>query len=334
MRGKTNNMKTRGLSAKTRNLEEIKKLCYEHNINTSGDYRKKYKDIPGLVAHPDRVFKSEWNGWPALFDKEGFYTYEEMVSINKKNKLKTQSDYRAFVEELNDERMPLDPQKVYNDKWENWFKYLSKPEPYQTKFIQKEYGKWADSINEFILQAHAGNSKVSHLCRFVREYIEAFDFSHTPEKFLTQETKNIRPFRNYLETLKTDNHRRNVVLAVNEFFDYVIKTKLTNEDFKTGQIVRVENAHNPFRNLEYSYVANVVRRGETSKACLQYYFVKKLQNWIAPEGIGSFRALKNIQAFDADWIKVEEDILDKSDLDCVYKKIGSSYYLWNPINWM
>ena len=75
-------------------------------------------------------------------------------------------------------------------------------------------------------------------------------------------------------------------------------------------------------------------RNETTKPCLQYYFVRKAQEWILPEEAKTFKDLVHLQKFDTDWIKVSGDIVDFSDSDCVFRKQGNQYYLWSPIDWI
>lgn len=41
-------------------LHEMKLLCKKHGISNSSEYKKRYKEVPGLVAHPERMFPDEW----------------------------------------------------------------------------------------------------------------------------------------------------------------------------------------------------------------------------------------------------------------------------------
>lgn len=73
--------------------------------------------------------------------------------------------------------------------------------------------------------------------------------------------------------------RRKLVVYVNEFLDYIIDNDLTIEDDETGEIVRVDNARNPFSLLlNQQNISSSSIRYETTKPCLQYHFVKKLRN--------------------------------------------------------
>ncbi|MCO7232391.1 MULTISPECIES: VPA1269 family protein [unclassified Cobetia] len=315
-------------------LHEMKLLCKKHGISNSSEYKKRYKEVPGLVAHPERMFPDEWVSYNDFFDIPEFYTYEEVVYKIKGKGIRSQSEYKKYVKDLGDPRFPFDPQGAYAESWKNWYKFLGKEEPFNVEFILPEFKQWRVKIDEFMRQALGGSSKKSYLCRFVRVYIERHDGSKSPQEFLTKQKVNIKPFRDELEKFSTDNMRRNVILSVNEFFDYIIGSDLTVEDEETGEVFRLMDARNPFEfMLTDSYVSSP-GRSESTKPCLQYHFVRKAQSWIIPESARSFRDLAHLHEFDSDWVKVERHIIDKDDPDCVYKKAGPFWYLWVPTDWV
>lgn len=316
------------------NLAEVKALCKLHGISNSIEYREKYKDIPGLVAHPERIYSNEWISYCDLFDIPEFFTYQELKKAIKPFQLKSQSDYKKFVRKSDDANFPLAPQTVYSQEWENWYRFLGKVEPFKPKFIAPKYVMWANKIEEFMKQALGGGSKISLLCRFVRIFIEKHDKSITPQELLTKKKVVIKPFRDELNKLATDNMRRNIILAVNEFLDYVIENDLTIEDDDTGEIIRVMEARNPFALLLTDQSISSPNRSESTKPCLQHHFVCKAQSWIIPKNAKSFKDLTHLQNFDADWYKVSRDQIDFQDPDCVYRKQGKQYFLWSPIDWM
>ena len=317
-----------------KSLSDVKAICQEYGIRNSVEYRQKYRKIPGLPAHPERVFKDEWVSFYDLLDIPVPYSYEELVELIKPKKLSSKSAYTRYVKETADDKMPLDPQGVYESEWQNWYQFLGKDEPFKPDFIKPEFYLWSEKIREFMKSALGGESKINYLCRFVRYYIEKHDKSPSPEAFLTKEKPNIKPFKLELEKLKTDNMRRGVIIAVNEFFEYVITHHLTEEDPDTGEIVRVMEARNPFALLLNAKSVTSPIRSESTKPCLQYHFVKKAQSWIIPPHAKTFRDLKHLHGFDADWVKVSKSQVDLLDEDCVYKKIGNQFFIWLPINWI
>lgn len=315
------------------NFEDLKKTCKQLGITNSVIYKKSYRQH-NLPAHPERIY-DEWVSYKEFFDIPEIITYVDLKKIIHAQNLKNAKEYKDFVNKQNDLSIPLDPQGSYGDEWENWFKFLGKEEPFKPDFISYEYHDWATKIIEFMKVARGGGTKESHLCRFVRLYIERFDKSKSPHIFLVQEKFDVKPFRNILENFESDHMRRKLVIAVNEFLDYIINNDLTIEDEDTGEIVRVDNARNPFTLLlAQQNISSSSLRSETTKPCLQYHFVKKVQNWIIPVTAKNFRDLTHLQKFDVDWVKITSNLIDPNDKDCIYKKIDDQYYLWCPIDWI
>ncbi|WP_419652902.1 gamma-mobile-trio integrase GmtZ [Thiolapillus sp.] len=315
-------------------LTELKSICKAHGIKNTVEYKQRYKEIPGLPAHPERIFRNEWSSYSKFFDIPQIKPYYELKQEVQGQKIKSKREYISWIKSLNDSRYPRTPEEVYGDEWENWYDFCGKEKPFKPEYISEPYQLWGDKIQEFMKQAFGGGSKVSHLCRFVRMYVEKYDKSRSPQELLTKKRVNIRPFREELKQLPTDNFRRNIIRAVNEFLNYVINNDLTDEDEETGEIIRVMDARNPFQLLSEDKSVSAPNRNETTKPCLQYYFVRKAQEWILPEEAKTFKDLVHLQKFDTDWIKVSGDIVDFSDSDCVFRKQGNQYYLWSPIDWI
>lgn len=315
-------------------LAELKAICKAHGIKNSVDYRQQYKDIPGLPAHPERLFSHEWSSYTEFFDIPQPMPYNELKRKAQAKGIKNQKEYKAWVKELNDPSYPRVPHDYYQDEWENWYDFCGKEKPFKPEYISKPYRAWAEKIQEFMKQAHGGGSKVTHLCRFVRMYVEKHDNSYSPQELLTKERVNIKPFREELKKLPTDNYRRNTIIAVNEFLNHVISNDLTDEDEETGEVFRVLDARNPFQLLADDQSVVAPTRSETTKPCLQYYFVRKAQEWIIPEGAKSFQDLAHLQRFEADWVKVPSHLVDYSDPDCVVRKLGKQHFLWCPTDWV
>lgn len=315
-------------------LAELKAICKEHGIKNTVEYRQRYKEIPGLPAHPERVFSNEWDSHSEFFDIPQIIPYRQLKHEVQAQGIKNQREYRSWVNSMNDPRYPRHPHEAYRDQWENWYDFCGKEKPFKPEYISPRYRHWADKIREFMRQAQGGGSKETHLCRFVRIYVEKHDKSVTPQELLTKERVNIRPFREELKKLPTDNYRRNIIIAINEFLDFVISNDLTDEDEETGEIIRVMNARNPFALLATDQCVSAPIRNESTKPCLQYYFVRRAQEWIIPGTARTFQDLAHLQKFDTDWVKIPECLVDFSDPDCVVRKQGDQYYLWCPTDWI
>lgn len=312
----------------------LKTLCKELGLTNSKIYRNNYKKFD-LPAHPERIY-DEWISYRDFFNSPQFITYQELKALIEDKQLKNGKEYKAFIFRQDDERLPLDPQTVYADEWENWYAFLGKPEPFKPEFIPDEYRIWRYKIEEFMKTARGGESKLSNLCRFVRLYIMPYDNSKSPHAFLTQGTFDLKPLKLTVEGLNGPQMRKAFLKSANEFLDYIISNELTAEDEDTGEIIRVKNARNPLTLYtdQVSKSSSTSNRSETTKPCLQYQFVKNAQTWLIPENVKNFRELEHLQIFDADWVKVDRDLIDITDEDCVYKYDEGNYYLWIPIDWI
>ena len=323
-----------GSSAYGPRLADIKSICKQHGISNSVEYKERYKDIPGLPSHPERMFSEEWTSYTEFFDLPQIIPFKEMRKIVRKNGIKSQSEYRAWIYSLDDPRYPRNPHEAYSAEWDGWHDFCGKEKPFKPENISPNYKDWGDKIEEFMKQAQGGGSKQSHLCRFVRIYIEKHEKSQSPIDLLTKEKVIIWPFREELNKLPSDNYRRNMIIAVNEFLNYVINEYLTDEDEETGEITLVMNARNPFQRLSNDISVSAPIRNESTKPCLQYSFVRRAQEWIIPKDAKTFEDLKHLQKFDTDWVQVDASTLDYSDPDCVSRKIGKKYYIWCPTDWI
>lgn len=314
-------------------LNSLKQFCKDEGITNSVLYKQKYREY-GLPAHPERIY-DEWISYKDFFDISAFISYKELKKLIENKDLKNAKEYKKFIFKLNDASLPLDPQTAYPDEWENWYKFLGKTEPFKPDFISLDYVTWAVKIKEFMTKARGGGTKETQLCRFVRLYIEQFDKSKSPHAFLIQEKFDVKPFRDVLENIESEPMKRKLVVYVNEFLDYIIDNDLTIEDEETGEIVRVDNARNPFSLLlSQQNISSSSIRSETTKPCLQYHFVKKAQEWIMPANAKCFQDLEHLHKFDADWVKVEFNQLDLYDPDCVYRIVDNQAYLWCPTDWI
>ncbi|MEO9656304.1 gamma-mobile-trio integrase GmtZ [Marinomonas sp.] len=321
------------MTTQTYSLMQLKMKCKALGITNSVEYKRKYKNHPGFPAHPERVFASEWISYNHFFDIPEFVDYSSLEGLIAPLKLKNQREYKAFVKAQNDPTIPFTPHEVYGDDWTNWYRFLGKEEPFRTDYITNEYVDWKVRIEEFMKIAKGGASKITAICRFVRLYIEKNKISPSPEAFLRLESPNLKPLKHALDKF-SDNTKRTIILASNEFLDFVLDKYLTIEDEDTGEIIRVMGARNPIALFLTDQSISSPQRSESNKPCLPYHFVKKAQLWLIPERARNFRDLKHIQSFDADWVKISKNNVDSLDPDCIYRKIGQQYYIWCPTDWI
>lgn len=321
------------LPEKCKDLAEAKFVVKVLAIANSREYRERYKNYSCLPANPDRVFSAEWKDWFDFCDIPVPYSYDELRALVVEGGVRGQMDYNRFVIARKDPRMPRDPQTVYSAEWISWFSFVDKAEPFKTKYIRYPYTAWADSINEFLQRARGGDGKHQMLCRFVREYIERYELGYTPEVYFTSAKIDLNLFENVVNNSNGGTGRQ-LLTAVKEFADYIIRKKLTLEDEETGERVVVHGARNPFLTLVYEGEEAASNAGETNKNALAYQHVKATCDWIVPESAQCFADLAHLHEFDADWVEVDPSVIDKDDPDCIFKIEFGKTKLWFPVYWM
>ncbi len=173
------------------------------------------------------------------------------------------------------------------------------------------------------------------MCRFVRYYIQPFEMGKSPEEFLTLEKKDIRPFKEWLESNETKNIAHKTVTSVNEFLDFIIRKHLTDEDEETGELVLLKNTHNPFSNITVDVSSEKYSQpNETVKYALAYQYVNAAKEWIVPPSARNFSDLTHLHTFSADWFEVDPRKIDVDDPNCVFRRFNDKLQIWFPAFWM
>jgi hypothetical protein len=318
-----------------KSLVDIKLAVKILGITNSQDYRENRKVYTMLPANPDRKFKTEWVDWYDTCNIQKPYKYGEAVDLIAREKLGSKREYIDYVIQSGDIRLPRTPDQVYKDEWINWYVYLGTREPYRVKNIRSPYTPWADCIQDFLKGAKGGGTKESHLCRFVRYYIQPYEMGESPQKFLTLEKKDIRPFKDWLLANESKGVAHKTLTSVNEFLDFVIGEYLTDEDEETGELVLVTNTHNPFSNLSVESPSRFSSSlGESVKHALAYQYVESARQWMVPKEARAFSDLKHLQVFAADWFDIDPEKVDRSDPNCVVREHNGKCQIWFPGYWM
>lgn len=315
-------------------LEDVKVAVRVLKIKDSVAYRSIYKLYPPLPAHPERVFSSNWIDWYDLCGIPRHYEYFEASAIATAERIKSQAQYRKYITDSGDLRMPKKPDVVYGDVWRNWYVFLGKEEPFITDFICEPYLSWKKSILEFMRGARGGKTKESILCRFLRLFVQKYKLGLSPEEFLVVSKIDINNFKKLLTDCFSEARRKTALVSINEYLDYIIREKLTLEDEFSGELVVVEGVRNPLSNLLVNCEFTGGSLGETCKPALAFQYVSAVKKWIVPDEAKSFNDLVAVHQFDADWIDVDEGIIDVNDPDCVIRREGCRTKMWCPIYWM
>ena len=186
--------------------------------------------------------------------------------------------------------------------------------------------------------------------KFLVDYIIGLDLPRNPIDFLTRAT--LKPvFSAVLVKNKTkgsvgqlnyDNIEKNN--AINDFLDWVLADQLSIDDDQGHRIIPHE-LHNPVVRLSKSGLAAPT---ETNKAALSIRYIKELRVMLA-EGPNFRDWTWAQQAMEdgsrgGDWFVVNPKLVNKDDLDCMYRERDTTSYeqkslklppqvteLWSPV---
>ncbi len=324
------------LPHKINTLEQLKIACKVLQIRDSPQYRAVRREYKMLPAHPERLLG--WRNWYDLLDIPVPYTYQELVKLVRKAGCQTLESYKKFRSEERDPRIPASPIETYEQSgWTNTFDFFGKPRPFQVKYLETEWQLWGDCITRFLKQARGSGSKAQELCEFVRRYIQAEEYETSPHEFLTRTKTNTKPLVDLLNQHQVHKKKRKLH-SINEFLEWIIQTDLTIEDETSGEIIRLKNAVNPFKYLNFDNEQYAPPLSETAKPSLPYQFVKAGRDWIFPPNSVltslPYSELSHLLKFSADWITLDDTSkVDLNDPDCVTKTERGKVLLWVPTFW-
>jgi len=303
-------------------------------VKDSKEYRLLRQKYPQLPSNPKRSFPDDFIDWYELCNIPKPYDYLDLKRLVQESNIETIKGYHKWRKANKDPRIPSNPHQApcYKGDWLNWHSFFGLEEPYQPKYIYAPYLAWRDEIISFMKLARGGGSKTLLLCKFVRQYIQKYQLSKAPVDFAVNKNINIRKFREFISQSSNPTKSYNVV---DEFIDYIIRTKCSDEDPDTGEIIRILDAKNRIKGVCLPDVTFRPSPDETVKPALSYQYVQAIRNWTMPSDAKTFADLTHLHNFQADWIRVPRNIIDENDPDCVFKVIDDKYAkIWNPIHWM
>jgi len=303
-------------------------------IKNSREYRKLRDKYHQLPSNPKRSFPSEFIDWYHLCNIPKPYEYSKLQQLVQKNNIKTISAYKKWRASCKDLSIPSNPHEsiFYKSEWVNWYLFFGIEEPFQPKYLHKPYLAWRDEINEYMKFARGAGTKRALLCKFVRLYVQKNQLGISPIEFVFNKAINIVKFR---EFISQEVSQSKMYSAVDEFVDYIVRTKCSDEDPETGEIIRMTDAKNRIKGVLILSETSRSVPDETVKPALSYQYVQALRNWTIPSNAKTFSDLAHLQIFDADWVKVPINTIDKNDPDCVFKIIDDKFAkIWVPTYWI
>lgn len=311
-------------------LDDVRLAAKILRVKSEEGYRKACKEYPVLPEQPEVLFSAEWQGWPDLCGLPTPYPFDELKEIVRLHGCRYRKDYIKLWQELKDPRMPHKPDKVYKE-WANTIDFFGEELPARLAYFSDKTQSWAKDIELHLDGLDVKGQREASLSKFVRHYIEPNNLGNTVQEFLTSGKADIKAYKDFLESQGEAHHGRRMWFEINEYLESALKRHFTEED-EEGYVYRLPGAFNPFAGVEFE--GGKAGPSESVKPVLAYQFVEEVRSWIIPKGAKTFSDLTNIQAFDGDFEEVNESVIDRNDPNCIYRKTGGKYYIWNPTTWI
>ncbi|MEE4075190.1 VPA1269 family protein [Pseudomonas viridiflava] len=301
-------------------------------IKNSAEYRQKQPLYPCLPSNPHRDFHNEWVNWYEFCDIVQPYGFGEAKDLLKDLNIISASDYKKHIVSSNDRRFPFTPDKVYQASWINWADYLGRAQPYTIITIPKSHAAWQFVIGAHLKKVRGGTIKENYLVRFVRDFLVPLNIGTDPTAVFTTDKFTMTEFELFIGSIK-ETLQRKTIHALREFAELYIEENLCVTCEDTGERTLIPGARNPFAPFSKE-IGVVITPTETVKPALAYHFVDELKEWIIPQNAQSFSDLTHLHRFKADWLDIDEDKIDRTDPDCVWKYEKGNYKIWFPGSWM
>jgi hypothetical protein len=315
------------------NFDQLKQTVQALSLCNSAEYRaarRKYKQLP---SNPKRSFPIEFIDWYHLCEIPKPYSYDKLQGLVKSNNITTQTEYGKWRVSYKNPHIPVSPHEhtLYKNDWVNWYVFFGEAEPFQPQYIHSPYLAWRDEINEFMRFAKGAGTKKTYLCKFVRLYVQKYHLGISPIDFVINKAINRS---NYRELLSQERSPSSLYYAVDEFIDFVIREKCSDEDHDTGEVIRMQGAKNRLKDIILPEELKLTP-DETVKPALSYQYVQAIRNWTIPSNAKTFSDLTHLHKFDAEWVKIPITQIDKNDPDCVFEIIDDKFAkIWVPIYWI
>ncbi|ABI73322.1 gamma-mobile-trio integrase GmtZ [Shewanella frigidimarina] len=305
------------------------KAAIRLGIKTRPEYRKRYNEDSWLPSCPEQTYRGDWpefGKWRGFLGNSipAFYSTVEAASKAAIQLcIKSRTEYEKRYNE--DPRLPASPACVYRDSWKvfgSWYGFLNQSKPYSLADVSLEFNGWRDLFDSYIEQSQRNitmkkRTSIGFICKFIMEN----NYPSKPEEFLLKTTKvNNNQYEEFLKFFgeKSKSHFHVIIL---EFLDYCLSQLCTFEDEDEVLI------HPDFRNPLSRFQSPLLdikpnKLSESDKPLLAYTYVVKAREWILPIESKSLSHLSHLHdLMESDWFDVDSSLIDKNDLDCVYRYV-------------
>ena len=186
------------------------------------EYEKRYKEIPGAPARPDRIYPKEWKDWPTFLGtipqrKRHYPSYTELQIQVQALSITTRKEYEKRYKEI--PNAPSRPDHIYTEEWKGWHPFLG---------TNPQRKKHYPSYTELQIQVQALG--ITTRKKYGKRYNEIPNAPSRPDQIYTKEWKGWYPFLGTRHQRKRKRKRKQQYLSYTELQIQVQALGITSSD--------------------------------------------------------------------------------------------------------
>ncbi|KIZ33562.1 gamma-mobile-trio integrase GmtZ [Stutzerimonas stutzeri] len=324
-------------------------------IKNQPDYKKRYREDPRLPSRPSQTYADAgWMDWYEFLGNErpDFYpTYAEAQAAAQALGIKNQPDYNSRYSE--DPRLPARPGKIYADAgWVDWYEFLGNDNP---SAALADYPLMWANVERWLKTQTNISTKKSAIRFFVGGFYRVQRFPDEPRYLLLRANPfPIEAYHQFIEA-QAESLKRPYHAAITAFFGWLLDEHCTDAD--ADERIVLAEFRNPFQTLLAGFADSLqaYRPNQSTKPPLGYEYILRARNFLVPNGEQvlqtrpSLRDLPHLEDFfatRADWIYVDESLIDRDDPNCIWRvvkadrkmkdkrEVVNSYQIWSPVRFV
>jgi hypothetical protein len=319
------------------------------------DYNKRYREDPRLPASPIQSYADAgWTDWYDFLGNERpdlYLNYAEAQAAAQALSIKNLPDYKKRYRK--DPRLPANPSKVYADAgWIDWYDFLGNENP---SAALADYPLiWANVEGWLKTQTNIPGKK-SAIKAFLGGFYQVQRLPDEPWHLLLR--ANPFPTEAYQQFIEAqaESLKRPYHVAITAFFGWLLDEHCTDSD--ADERIVLAEFRNPFQTVLAGFADSLqaYRPSQSTKPPLGYEYILRARNFLVPNGeqvlqtrpsLMDLPHLQNFFATRADWIYVDESVIDRDDPNCIWRvvkadrkakdkrEVVNSYQIWSPVRFV
>ncbi len=293
-------------------------------------------------------------GWYEFLGNErpDFYpTYAEAQAAAQALGFKSQLDYAKRYRE--DPRLPSSPTEVYADAgWMGWYDFRGNENP---SAALAGYPYMWGNVEQWLKSQTGIDAKKAAMRGFLSGFYQVQKLPDEPVHLLLR--ANSFPSEAYQQFIESqaESQKGPYHRAITAFFGWLLDEHCTDAD--ADERIVLPEFRNPFQTLLAGFADSLqaYRPNQSTKPPLGYEYILRARNFLVPNGeqvlqtrpsLTDLPHLQDLLATRADWIYVDESLIDRDDPNCIWREIKAdrkmkdrrevvkSFQIWSPVRFV